>query len=134
MSGSYGLIDPSDEHDPSDHKSDPEKQNPEPQALWVGAVVVEPGPTANSFVEHTMSRRRLCIQRSFMDLDRNRRASVGLIQTREAPVREPPPVTGIAAQERRVRYRLRLHVISALRAQCLCPDRDASGITDRPRQ
>jgi hypothetical protein len=31
-------------------------------------------------------------------------------------------------------YRLRLHLISASRTQCLCPDRDASGVTNCPLQ
>ncbi len=86
------------------------------------------------FVECTMSRCSSCVQLGFMDLDRNRSASVGLIQMGEAPVREPPPVAGIAAKEGRLRYRLRLHVISASRTQCLCPDRDASGVTDSSLQ
>jgi hypothetical protein len=69
-----------------------------------------------------------------MDLDRNRSAPVGLIQASETSVREPPPATGIAAQEGRVRDRLRLHMISASRTQCLCPDRDASSVTHRALQ
>ena len=81
-----------------------------------------------------MSSLSSCIQLGFMDLDRNRSASVGLMQTSEAPVRKSPPVAGIAAKEGRVRYRLRLHVISALRAQCLCPNHDASAVTNRPLQ
>jgi hypothetical protein len=81
-----------------------------------------------------MSSCSSCVQLGFMDLDRNRSASVGLMQTSEAPVRKSPPVAGIAAKEGRVRYRLRLHVISASRTQCLCPDRDASSVTNSPLQ
>jgi hypothetical protein len=81
-----------------------------------------------------MSSCSSCVQLGFMDLDWNCSASVGLIQTSEASVRKPPPATGIAAKEGRLRYRLRLHVISASRTQCLCPDRDASGVTNRPLQ
>ena len=81
-----------------------------------------------------MSSGCSCVQLGFMDLDRNRGASVGLIQTSEASVRKPPPATGIAAKEGCVRYRLRLHVISASRTQCLCSDRDASGVTNSPVQ
>jgi hypothetical protein len=74
------------------------------------------------------------IQLGFMYLDRNRSASLRLFQTSEASVRKPPPATGVAAKEGRLRYRLRLHVISASRTQCLCPDRDASSVTNRPLQ
>jgi hypothetical protein len=53
---------------------------------------------------------------------------------RKASVRKPPPATGVAAKEGCLRYRLRLHVVSASRTQCLCSDRDASGVTNRPLQ
>ena len=81
-----------------------------------------------------MSRRRSCVQLGLLDLDRNRSASIGFIQTSEASVRKPPPATGIAAKEGRLRYRFRLHVIPASRTQCLCPDRHASDVTNRPLQ
>ena len=69
-----------------------------------------------------------------MELDRDRSTPVDLIQMSEAPVRKPSPATGIAAQEGCSRYRLRLHMISAARTQCLCPDRDASGVTNSSLQ
>jgi hypothetical protein len=81
-----------------------------------------------------MSRCSSRVQLGFMYLDRNRSASVRLIQTSEASVRKPPPATGVAAKEGRLRYRFRLHVIPASRAQCLCPDRDASRVTNRTVQ
>ena len=81
-----------------------------------------------------MSVYSSCVQVGFMDLDRNSSASVGLIQTCEASVRKPPPATGVAAKEGRLRYCLRFHVVSASRTQCFCFDRDASGVTNRPLQ
>jgi hypothetical protein len=81
-----------------------------------------------------MSRGSVLVQFGFLDLDRNRRASVSLIQTSEASLRKPPPVTRIATQEERVRYRLRLHVIPASRTQPLRPDRDTPGVTHRSLQ
>jgi hypothetical protein len=81
-----------------------------------------------------MPRRCLCIQLGFADLDWHRSASVGLIQTSEASVRQPPSTTGIADREGRTRYRRRLHVQLASRAQRLCCNRDASCVTKLPLQ
>ncbi len=49
-------------------------------------------------------------------------------------MRQPPPATGIAAQEGRTRYRRRLHVSPASRTQGLCLNRNASCVTQRPLQ
>jgi len=69
-----------------------------------------------------------------VELDRNRGASIGLIEMSEASVRKPPSVTRFAAQEGRVNDCLGLHVISASGTQFLCSDRDTSGITKSPVQ
>jgi hypothetical protein len=81
-----------------------------------------------------MSRRSSRIQFGFTDLDRYRRAPIGLIQTSEASVRQPPAAAGIAAQEGSLRDCFSLHVISASRTEGLCPNRDTPCVTHRPLQ
>jgi len=134
QSGYQGFIDPGGKDDPSNPEGESEEQYPEPQALSVGVWCLESRVMANPVVACMMPRRCLCIQLGLADLDRHGHASVGLIQTSEASVRQPPPATGIAAQEGRVRCRCRLHVSPASRAESLCCNRDASCVTNRPLQ
>lgn len=134
LRGSQAFIDPGDQDDRTDDDGESEKQDPEPQAQWVRPRFVNPRSIATRVVERTMSLGSSCVELGFTDLNRNRRASIGLIQMSEAAVRKPPPATGVATREGPIRDRLRFHVIAALRANGLCLNRDTSRVTHRPLQ